>query len=537
MIIVDERSGPLSPGAAPARMRASAESSPAGRRGAGRLAILVSAGTILFLIPALWNGHPFLFPDSEHYFIIGRSILSGLVRLGGSAAAAGSGGAVMADPAASSDAAGGLAAIAGGRSPVYALLLYVLSALASVWWIIVLQSVLVSWLTVTFLDLVWERPRPGAVLAGLAALALLTSAGAFSGFLMPDIFAATFVLAALLLVFDTAASRGKTLAYAGVVALSLVMHATIVLLAGSALVLIALCRLVPFADRHVRRASLLWIGGALILGLAFNAAYLRLAERVSGHPVGAPPYLMARVIADGPGRLLLTETCTPSDRPFAACAFAGRHFVDHNDFLWGSGSPGPNFSTAPAALRTALGAEEGRFVRAAILHHPIAQAAASTRNALRQLVSVDMTEFVIGTHLLVDDAEFRTAAILKTIPKLDRCLAQPGVCPPEAALVPTLQGAFGVNLLSCLAAMAVTALYWALRPRLGADTRARLDRLMLIGTGICLLLLVNAVACGALYGPHDRYQARLAWLSALFMVALAVHAGGPGEPQPARKPV
>ena len=140
MIIVDERSGPLSPGAAPARMRASAESSPAGRRGAGRLAILVSAGTILFLIPALWNGHPFLFPDSEHYFIIGRSILSGLVRLGGSAAAAGSGGAVMADPAASSDAAGGLAAIAGGRSPVYALLLYVLSALASVWWIIVRPS-------------------------------------------------------------------------------------------------------------------------------------------------------------------------------------------------------------------------------------------------------------------------------------------------------------------------------------------------------------------------------------------------------------
>ncbi len=60
---------------------------------------------------------------------------------------------------------------------------------------------------------------------------------------------------------------------------------------------------------------------------------------------------------------------------------------------------------------------------------------------------------------------------------------------------------------------------------------------MLIGTGICLLLLVNAVACGALSGPHDRYQARLAWLSALFMVALAVHAGGPGEPQPARKPV
>ncbi len=44
------------------------------------------------------------------------------------------------------------------------------------------------------------------------------------------------------------------------------------------------------------------------------------------------------------------------------------------------------------------------------------------------------------------------------------------MCPPEAALVPTLQGAFGVNLLSCLAAMAVTALYWALRPRLGADT-------------------------------------------------------------------
>jgi hypothetical protein len=536
MIIVDERTGALNQGVSTSRIRAPEDGSLAGHRDVARLAALVSVGTILFLIPAIWNGHPFLFPDSEHYFIIGRSILSGLARLSGASVAV-SGGTVMADPSASSDTTGGLAAIAGGRSPVYALLLYVLSAKASVWWIIVLQSALVSWLIVTFLDLVCGMRRTGAVVASLGFLALVTSAGAFSGFLMPDIFAATFVLAALLLVFDTMATRIRTLAYAGVIALSLVMHATIALLAASTLVLIALCRPIPFACRLVRKESLLWIGGALILGLAFNTAYLRLAERVSGHPVGAPPYLMARVIADGPGRMLLAETCTTSDTPFAACAFAGQPFVDHNDFLWGSGSHGPNFSTSPPALRAALSVEEGRFVRAAFLRHPIDQLAASTRNALRQLLSVDLTEFVIGTHLLVDDAEFRTASILKEIPRLNHCVAQPGVCPTEAALLPTLQIGFGVNLLSFLAAIAVCGLYWAARPRLGDEVRARMDRLMLIGTGICILLLINAVACGAMSGPHDRYQARLVWLGALFMVALAVRSGALSKSRPAGKPV
>jgi hypothetical protein len=527
MITVREQVSPLNGALVFGRRAFRASISAVERRDASDIAVLTVIGAILLLLPAIWNGHPFLFPDSEHYFSIGKSIVGSIAgKIAGALMAGGAGSASGGEPVAAQAGSGGLAAIAGGRSPVYAVLLYGLAVRAGIWGIVILQSALVSWLTVMVLNLVWGVRRAGAVVAALAGLALVTPAGAFSGFLMPDVFAATFVLAAVLLVFDATASRGRSLVYASVIALSLVMHATIILLGACAFALVALCLPIPAARRLVRAESLLWLAGALVLSIAFNAAYVRLAERLSGHTISAPPYLMARVIADGPGQKLLAATCTTPAAPFAACAFAHQSFVDHNDFLWGNASHGPNFSASPQDLKTALIAEEGRFVRDAVARYPVEQLIASTHNALRQFVRVGMEEFSIGTHLLVDDDAFRHAAILKTIPSLEGCLDRPGSCPDEGALLPTLRLAYGVNLLSCFGALAVTMLYWTVRPRLRNAARARLDRPMLIGTGLCLLLLINAAACGALSGPHDRYQTRLVWLAPLFLIALAVHARG-----------
>ncbi len=166
MIIVDERSGPLEPWRRP-RLHARVRGELARRsRGAGRLArSWCRRGRSCFCSGPL-ERPPVPVPRQRALLHHRRSILGGLARLGGSAGGGRQRRAVMADPAASSDAAGGLAGSRAGAPRSMRLLLYVLSALASVWWIIVLQSVLVSWLTVTFLDLVWSGPRPGAVMAG-----------------------------------------------------------------------------------------------------------------------------------------------------------------------------------------------------------------------------------------------------------------------------------------------------------------------------------------------------------------------------------
>jgi hypothetical protein len=49
----------------------------------------------------------------------------------------------------------------------------------------------------------------------------------------------------------------------------------------------------------------------------------------------------------------------------------------------------------------------------------------------------------------------------------------------------------------------------------------RLDDLTLLGITVALALLGNAVICGIISGPHDRYGARMVWL-ATFVVLMAL---------------
>jgi hypothetical protein len=51
--------------------------------------------------------------------------------------------------------------------------------------------------------------------------------------------------------------------------------------------------------------------------------------------------------------------------------------------------------------------------------------------------------------------------------------------------------------------------------------RRRLDDLTLLAATVSLALLGNAVVCGVISGPHDRYGARLVWV-ATFTVLLAL---------------
>jgi hypothetical protein len=50
--------------------------------------------------------------------------------------------------------------------------------------------------------------------------------------------------------------------------------------------------------------------------------------------------------------------------------------------------------------------------------------------------------------------------------------------------------------------------------------RRRLDDVTLLAATICLALLGNALICGVISGPHDRYGARLVWI-ATFVVLIA----------------
>ena len=507
-------------------------------RGAASLRTLglVAAATVILLVPAVLHGRPFLFFDSEHYFLIGRAILGAVQGLVGLETASVGGPAATVSAALPPPEDGGsegrLAVIAGGRSPVYALLLHGLTVSAGIWSVAILQATICAWLIVRTCDLGLGQRQAGVTLAVVAALTGLTPLGFHVSFLMPDIFAGIGVLALLLLAFDARAGMGERLVHAGLVALSLTMHTTILLLAVGVFILF----LLTLASRPLAAAivpgSRALSALAIAAALAVQVGYPLAAERATGSRPNSPPFLTARVIADGPGARHLSETCTGAADPYAACAFADRAYADHNDVLWGHAGTTPDFIGMDRATQAAIQAEEMTFVRHAVAAHMPAQAAASARNALFQFLAVGITELQQQSTARIQlDPTWSGSAILDHAPGLQACRADPAACRPETAS--------GVRWHVLILAVTLTATL-AFYVRLAAiclptGLRRRTPRILLMGAlpdgtpglrltclmvVVGLVLIANAVLCGVLSGVHDRYQARLAWLAPLLLLAL-----------------
>jgi hypothetical protein len=64
-----------------------------------------------------------------------------------------------------------------------------------------------------------------------------------------------------------------------------------------------------------------------------------------------------------------------------------------------------------------------------------------------------------------------------------------------------------------------------------AAWRRRLDDLSLLAATVSLAMLGNAVICGVISGPHDRYGARLVWI-ATFTVLIAAIRQFAGDDEP-----
>ncbi|NJM35194.1 MAG: hypothetical protein HC850_11340 [Rhodomicrobium sp.] len=145
----------------------------------------IAACTIAIMMPALLNGGPFLFLDSQQYFQVGQSIY-GKVFEGRQADNQRSAPARQATPAANTASPkphsagesgmrtggdvndGGLAAIAGGRSPLYSFLFYFFSAKLSMWLMALLQAGLCGWLAVGTARTLWGSVDLGAVTLAVA---------------------------------------------------------------------------------------------------------------------------------------------------------------------------------------------------------------------------------------------------------------------------------------------------------------------------------------------------------------------------------
>ncbi|WP_431270982.1 hypothetical protein [Dankookia sp. P2] len=384
---------------------------------------------------------------------------------------------------------------------VYGPLLHALHWRVTLWLPLAGQGLVLSWL-------VWLVQRSlGGATAGrhvllCAGLAAATAAPWFTALLLPDWLAPALVLATYLLGFAwDGLGRAERAGVALLALLAAAAHLSHLPIAA-ALVLLVL------AVRRTARPALrcaLPLAGAMALLLATNAwAHGRFALS----PYGAV-FALARLVGDGPAARTVEARCPAAG--WHLCRWAGRLPRDSDDFLWSGEGPvwAARADGAAPGGPISLAPEAAAILAETLWREPLGVLRAAAGNAWRQLGMVRVGDTLGPENLQASVARqlalgFPPAEQARFAASLQARGVLPAAAAPFLLLHPAalLLGAAGVLLAS-----------WRARGRM-------------LGLMLCVLvgLGANALATGALSGPHDRYQARIAWLLPLAALLAAPRA-------------
>ena len=433
---------------------------------AARLATL-AASALLLVWPAFWNGYPLVFADTGTY--LGQALIGYL---------------------------------GWDRPPFYSIFLLLTGWRVSLWLPVLAQGLILAHLLSLVLR-VQGLGAPRHLLVAAAALAVLTGLPWFAAQLIPDVFTGALVLAVWLLAFRAAALTPAErwwllLLSTGAVA---VHQSHLPLALGLALVALLLLGLAR-GWRAARPAAPRLLGPPLLAALAIASVNLAGHGRFSVSPFGSV-FLAARVIADGPGLAYLRAACPNSG--YSACRVLDRLGPEHNRFLWEPDSPLHNELGGPKAWAP----EAASILRGTFAADPLGEAAAMAENALRQFV-------LLGTG----DGLIPWPAVPGPAPLIARFYPQESAAYAAArqqhgTLLPLAESLSPLHVATAGLGFLALVLLLVLRGR----------RMTLPAVALALLVLAaaagNAAITGALSGPAERYQARLAWLIA-FAPALLI---------------
>ena len=309
----------------------------------------------------------------------------------------------------------------------------------------------------------------------------LSSGPIFAALLMPDILAALAVLACAMILTDWRRMRRPErifwfcLLLAGVLAHS------------ATLLIVVIVFIISWLWRRARIAA--WpivfaVAGGFLGEIGFGLA---VSHAIGSQPL-RPPFLSARLVADGPGRTFLHRDCARVRR-FRLCSFYQQLPANSDAILWGQNGAG--FISMPAAVQREWSSEDARFAVIVFANEPL--------KVLRSS----------GVAILRQAAVFRIDDVVQP-------LSSPNKLPPRerALYYSTLisHDSFpaylwsGTSLFLLVLSLGTLLVF---RRRLSLNSA-----IVLIGIG------VDVVICGALSTPHDRYLTRLVWL--LPLVALGV---------------
>lgn len=460
--------------------------------------------------PGLWNGQYFWFHDSLAYLSGGQQavnlVLPFASTLGDALATTRI--EIAAEVAEISGAAKDT--VAGGRSVYYGALIFLTGAMGTLWLGVALQTLLLMAVIHISLWPVLSQQR-FAIPILMIFVGIATAASFFTVYLMPDIFAAIAILASASLISfwqDHSVSARVFLTIS--VALSCIFHNSHIILVFLILVASAgalVFHRIPGFGRSVSVVSL-----SIIIGLGAIFLTSVATERNLGKRLASPPFLTARVLADGPGVAYLAESCPASG--FVLCARLDHLPVDSDTFLWSTDPERGVYKSLSFSEREALRHEQVRFVIGAISFAPEAQILASTRNFISQLLMFNVTEFAYSSGLLTD----LTARLPSDIA---RRAQESRLGRGVFDLTAVSRAQLGIVVIAVAGILAIFVSPGLRNAVFKPDAPKGLGLFVFL---IIFGIVANAAVTGILSTPHDRYAARVIWLFPLLAAVLFLKA-------------
>jgi hypothetical protein len=463
---------------------------------------------LLLLTPPLLHGQPFLYWDTAQYYHYGAQLVdfatAKIAKQQGAQTGPNSFDKAVIDQ---KSRAGGMAAY-GGRSPFYSMWLYSVTWTLGLWGVLITQAVVTAWIIWRVATHAAGAHRFAAGVAIVALGALGAGAGFVTGFVMPDIYAAVAIICvALLFAYADQMSPLERVGLAAILAAAAVFHKTHLAIAAALILAgIGVTHFLRSEKRPLRSRALLATASALGVAVALQLAFDTAARAVLGTNPKPPPFLTMRLLVDGPGRLYLDSVC-PGTATFLVCAYRNQSFKSSDEFYVGA------FQALPVEQRLKLIEEEPRFVTAVAMHYPLSVLRDAVANAAEQFVLVWPAEAWIDPGVQFSDPAFN---LFQAAPFLNSCVANLGKCVPA---LPEALIASSVIITVVLSFVVIAVHFVAANRRAtvdGAyDVWYRHRRAIIFAFLILMGLIVNAGICGAIAGPHTRYQTRVVWLVVL----------------------
>ncbi|GGI86537.1 hypothetical protein GCM10007973_23760 [Polymorphobacter multimanifer] len=454
---------------------------------------------------SLWNGHPLVYEDSLAYIERPATVAAALgfdTQWANDRKLA-----LLVDKSgeAINPAAGG-ATVQSGRSLYYGSVAWLLTLVGGLWAVVIAQAALLG----IVVAMLWYRclglRSHGGFIGVLLGLALATSAGVFANFVMPDILAGILILSmAMLLAFWRRLSRAEAAFLFVVAVFATLSHVSHLIVAAAVLSLAALLKLArPARLRFELPNPALGAAAAItFFGIAGTLAFGIVVKSVTGRTPTHLPHFTAHLVQQPMLAEFLRQNCTPPQPRWAVCAYRNRLPLVWTDFLFNKDAAQGSFATADPLQRRAISEQDVPLALAVLRSDPLRMAGMMLGESGRQLAQFSYEDLSPQTKRRFIDTSFP--------PRVREDIHQSRLWHDDSALWA------GSRIQQIVVLLALPLLLFALH---GLARSRNVSNAVLLAAIVCSGVVFNAIVCGVLASPYDRFQARVIWLVPLLAITL-----------------